>query len=126
MAFDTDVDFSETRAAEINAIGWVFTGIAIAAVFLKVFSRVESKRAGWDDFFIFFSLVWRSDGQENENGAFLTCYSTGFEYHRDCICLLLGHFGVRETYCCSGCRTWDGALREDSLLANSRISIQHW
>ncbi|KAJ5370133.1 uncharacterized protein N7496_006225 [Penicillium cataractarum] len=56
-AFDTNVDYSETRAAEINAVGWVFTGIAIAAVFLKLFARMESKRAGWDDFFIFFSLV---------------------------------------------------------------------
>jgi hypothetical protein len=57
MAFDPNVDYSETRAAEINAIGWVFTGIAIAAVSLKLFSRVESKRAGWDDFFIFLSMV---------------------------------------------------------------------
>ncbi|OKP14525.1 hypothetical protein PENSUB_13877 [Penicillium subrubescens] len=57
MAFDTNVDYDETRAAEINAVGWVFTGIAIAAVFLKIFTRVESKRAGWDDFFIFFSMA---------------------------------------------------------------------
>ncbi|GLI82140.1 hypothetical protein PoHVEF18_010541 [Penicillium ochrochloron] len=57
MAFDTNVDYDDTRAAEINAVGWVFTGIAIAAVFLKIFTRVESKRAGWDDFFIFFSMA---------------------------------------------------------------------
>ncbi|OOQ88225.1 hypothetical protein PEBR_14369 [Penicillium brasilianum] len=57
MAFDINVDYSETRAAEINTIGWVFTGIAIAAVSLKLFSRVESKRAGWDDFFIFLSMA---------------------------------------------------------------------
>ena len=56
-AFDTNVDFSQTRAAEINVIGWVFTGVAIAAVSLKIFTRMESKRAGWDDFFIFFSMV---------------------------------------------------------------------
>ncbi|KAB8272860.1 hypothetical protein BDV30DRAFT_227064 [Aspergillus minisclerotigenes] len=54
--FDTDVDFSESRAVEINVVGWVFTGVAIAAVSLKVFSRMESKRAGWDDVLIFFSL----------------------------------------------------------------------
>ncbi|RAL09102.1 uncharacterized protein BO97DRAFT_437159 [Aspergillus homomorphus CBS 101889] len=45
-SFDTDVDFNESRAAEINAVGWVFIGIAIVAVAL-----------GWDDFFIFFSMV---------------------------------------------------------------------
>lgn len=56
-SFDTDVDHSESRAAEINAIGWVFTGVAIAAVSLKLFARIESKRFGWDDFFIFLSLV---------------------------------------------------------------------
>lgn len=56
-SFDTNVDHSETRAAEINAIGWVFTGIAIAAVSLKLLARLDSKRFGWDDFFIFFSLV---------------------------------------------------------------------
>ncbi|KAE8143757.1 hypothetical protein BDV38DRAFT_289629 [Aspergillus pseudotamarii] len=54
--FDTNVDFSESRAVELNVVGWVFTGVAIAAVFLKVFSRMESKRAGWDDVLIFFSL----------------------------------------------------------------------
>lgn len=56
-SFDTNVDYSETRAAEINVIGWVFTGIAIAAVSLKLFARLDNKRFGWDDFFIFFSLV---------------------------------------------------------------------
>ncbi|KAF3385187.1 hypothetical protein F1880_001821 [Penicillium rolfsii] len=57
MSFDTNVDFDETRAVDINVVGWVFTGIAIAAVSLKIFTRVESKRAGWDDFFIFFSMA---------------------------------------------------------------------
>ncbi|CAI7616447.1 unnamed protein product [Penicillium palitans] len=56
-SFDTNVDYSETRAAEINVIGWVFTGIAIAAVSLKLFARLDNKRFGWDDFFIFFSLA---------------------------------------------------------------------
>lgn len=56
-SFDTDVDHSESRAAEVNAIGWVFTGVAIAAVSLKLFARIDSKRFGWDDFFIFLSLV---------------------------------------------------------------------
>ncbi|OGM44716.1 hypothetical protein ABOM_007358 [Aspergillus bombycis] len=54
--FNTDVDYSESRAAQINVVGWIFTGVAIVAVSLKVFSRMESKRAGWDDALIFFSL----------------------------------------------------------------------
>ncbi|RMJ28491.1 hypothetical protein PHISP_00618 [Aspergillus sp. HF37] len=55
---DTNVDFSETRAAELHAVGWVFTGIAIVTGVLKLFARFEVvKRIGWDDFFIFFSLA---------------------------------------------------------------------
>jgi hypothetical protein len=56
--FDMDVDFSESRAVEINVIAWVFTGTAIATVFLKLFARAQIvKKFGWDDFFIFLSLV---------------------------------------------------------------------
>ncbi|PYI03679.1 hypothetical protein BO78DRAFT_374496 [Aspergillus sclerotiicarbonarius CBS 121057] len=55
--FDTDVDFSESHGAEINVVAWVFTGSAIATVFLKLFARGHfSHNLGWDDFFIFFSL----------------------------------------------------------------------
>ncbi|KAL3477296.1 hypothetical protein BJX99DRAFT_226347 [Aspergillus californicus] len=54
--YKTDVDFSESRAVEINVVGWVFTGTAIAAVALKIAARQMTKRLGWDDFFIFFSL----------------------------------------------------------------------
>lgn len=53
----TDVDFSESRAVEVNVVGWVFTGIAIATVGLKVTARHMVRRLGWDDFFIFFSTV---------------------------------------------------------------------
>ncbi|KAJ5559439.1 hypothetical protein N7513_001838 [Penicillium frequentans] len=56
-SFDTNVSNIETRAAEINAVGWVFTGIAFAAVFLKLFTRIDSEQYGWDDFFIFFALA---------------------------------------------------------------------
>ncbi|KAJ5542362.1 hypothetical protein N7461_008365 [Penicillium sp. DV-2018c] len=55
-SFDTNVDYSETRAMDINVVGWVFTGLAMAAVALKLFARIDRKRFGWDDFFIFFSL----------------------------------------------------------------------
>ncbi|PLN85529.1 hypothetical protein BDW42DRAFT_183028 [Aspergillus taichungensis] len=57
-ALNTNVDFSETRGPAVNIIGWVFTGVAIVAVFLRLYARVEVvKRVGWDDFFIVFSLI---------------------------------------------------------------------
>lgn len=57
-SFNTDVDFNESRGVEINIIGWVFTGIAITTVGLKLFARGHmGKNLGWDDFFIFFSMV---------------------------------------------------------------------
>ncbi|OJJ99211.1 hypothetical protein ASPACDRAFT_43874 [Aspergillus aculeatus ATCC 16872] len=56
-SFDTDVDFSESRAGVINAVAWIFTGTAIAVVALKLFARGHvAKSLGWDDFFIFFSM----------------------------------------------------------------------
>ena len=49
---------TESRAAQVIAIAWVFTGIAVATVALKLFARAHVvKVVGWDDFFIFFSLV---------------------------------------------------------------------
>lgn len=52
------VDLTENRGAEINLFAWLFTGTAIVTVFLKLFARSQIvKRIGWDDFFIFFSLV---------------------------------------------------------------------
>ncbi|RDW78947.1 uncharacterized protein DSM5745_05799 [Aspergillus mulundensis] len=53
----TDVDFTQNRQAEVHVVGWVFTGIAIATVGLKVTARHLVHRLGWDDFFIFFSLA---------------------------------------------------------------------
>jgi hypothetical protein len=53
----TNVDFNETRAKEINICAWVFTGIAIGTVLLKLTTRAHVKKLGWDDFFIFLSLV---------------------------------------------------------------------
>ena len=56
----TDVNFNESRGIEINVVAWVFTGIAIVTVSLKLFARAQViKQLGWDDFFIFFSLVSR-------------------------------------------------------------------
>jgi hypothetical protein len=46
------------RALDVNIIAGVFTGIAIIIVFLKLFTRSQiTKRMGWDDIFIFLSLV---------------------------------------------------------------------
>ena len=61
-SFNTDVDFNESRGVEINIIGWVFTGIAITTVGLKLFARGHmGKNLGWDDFFIFCLMPSLSD-----------------------------------------------------------------
>ncbi|KAL4757607.1 uncharacterized protein BDW70DRAFT_171151 [Aspergillus foveolatus] len=54
---NTDADFSQSRQTEVHLVGWVFTGISIATVGLKVTARHMVHRLGWDDFFIFFSLA---------------------------------------------------------------------
>ncbi|KAF1814598.1 hypothetical protein P152DRAFT_280903 [Eremomyces bilateralis CBS 781.70] len=54
----TEAQFHDSRGMTVNIIAWVFTGIAIATVFLKLFARSQiTKRLGWDDFFIFLSLA---------------------------------------------------------------------
>lgn len=56
--FDENVDYSESRQAMAHAVAWVFTGIAVVAVILKLFTRVDRfHKLGWDDFFIVFSTV---------------------------------------------------------------------
>jgi hypothetical protein len=45
------------RAVEVNVVAWVFTGIAIATIGLKLAAGQIVNRVGWDDFSIFFSLV---------------------------------------------------------------------
>jgi hypothetical protein len=71
MSDSTTVDLTESRATAIYLVAWLFTGIAIVTVILKLFARSRiTKQLGWDDFFIFFSLVrirspfFRSDGPE--------------------------------------------------------------
>lgn len=55
---DTSVDLTESRSTEIIVVAWVFTGLAIVIVALKLFARAQIiMRVGWDDFFIFISLV---------------------------------------------------------------------
>ncbi|PGH18283.1 hypothetical protein AJ79_00622 [Helicocarpus griseus UAMH5409] len=50
-------DFYADRTVEVTTIAWVFTGIAIAIVGLKLFARVQVlNKLGWDDF-IFFSMI---------------------------------------------------------------------
>lgn len=49
---------SESRQTEVLTVAWVMTGTATLIVGIKLFARVKIVRAiGWDDFFIFFSLV---------------------------------------------------------------------
>lgn len=54
----TEAQYNESRGMDVNIIAWVFTGVGIAIVSLKLFARSQiTKRLGWDDFFIFFALV---------------------------------------------------------------------
>lgn len=49
----------EDRGLELLVVIWVFTILAIGVVGLKIFTRAHILHAlGWDDFFIFLSLVW--------------------------------------------------------------------
>ncbi|KIW01184.1 uncharacterized protein PV09_07466 [Verruconis gallopava] len=49
----------ESRGPQVNIIAWVFTGIAIIIVALKLFTRSQiTRKLGWDDFFIFLSLAF--------------------------------------------------------------------
>ncbi|KAK9788262.1 putative Integral membrane protein [Seiridium cardinale] len=51
----------DDRGPELLAITWVFTGLAIIVVALKLFTRQRFLQGlGWDDFFIFLSLVGRT------------------------------------------------------------------
>jgi hypothetical protein len=54
---DASINTTESRAVEVNVVAWVFTGIAIATVGLKLAARQIVNRVGWDQFFIFFSLA---------------------------------------------------------------------
>lgn len=56
----TPIDVNEDRGVLINTVAWLFTGIAIVTVSLKLFARTQTvKLLGWDDFFIFLSMVGR-------------------------------------------------------------------
>lgn len=58
-AVDTD------RGLLINTVAWLFTGLAIVTVSLKLFTRSKTvKLLGWDDIFIFLSMVSSFPDQE--------------------------------------------------------------
>jgi hypothetical protein len=70
----TAAQLQESRGTQVNVIAWVFTGIAIATVFLKLFTRSQiTKKMGWDDVLIFFSLVSTAEhahGMDAADGGF--------------------------------------------------------
>jgi hypothetical protein len=93
-------------------------------VFLKIFTRVESKRAGWDDFFIFFSMVRIDNPRDNFLRA-TKPVCLGIEHHRHGFRLILGHSRSRPTRCSRRCSAWHGTIRTNSLLADHRIPFQY-
>ncbi|KAJ5223650.1 hypothetical protein N7468_008192 [Penicillium chermesinum] len=74
--YDTNVDYSDSRTAELNSVAWVLTGAATVAVGLKLYSRLDKKLAGWDDFFIFWSMAI------SIIGSALTTYSASLRLGR--------------------------------------------
>lgn len=44
--FKTDVNFGESRGTEVNVIMWVFTGIMIVIVVLKLFAHLPTTVTG--------------------------------------------------------------------------------
>jgi hypothetical protein len=53
-------NLTDSRQTEVLVVAWVMTGLAIFTVGVKLFARAKIVRiVGWDDFFIFFSLVRR-------------------------------------------------------------------
>jgi hypothetical protein len=56
------VDLTESRQTEVLVVAWVMTGAAIFTVGIKLFARAKIVHViGWDDFFIFLSLVRRPE-----------------------------------------------------------------
>jgi hypothetical protein len=105
----SDMNLSESRGTEINVIAWVFTGIAIATVSLKLFARAQSaNRLGWDDFFIFFSLVSKAKrlASENKNMDMTDIIPQGPQHHCCCVCITLGHAWSGSTHSGSNRRLW--------------------
>ena len=119
------VDLSESRGTEVNVIAWVFTGIAMATVFLKLFVRAQTdvKRLGWDDFFIFFALVSISKiCRKRKSWRILTLSLKGHEHHCCSIRIILGDPWPRPTHSCSNCRLWYWKIGPNCEMADIRIS----
>ncbi|KAM0816104.1 putative Integral membrane protein [Seiridium cardinale] len=87
---DSSVDLTESRSSEIITIASIFTGIATATVGLKIFARanIDVHTVGWDDFFIFLSLVF------SILAAFLASYSAHIGLGRHTAAVLAEPDGV--------------------------------
>ncbi|KAL4784455.1 hypothetical protein BJX76DRAFT_220143 [Aspergillus varians] len=114
--FKTDVDFSESRAVEVNVVAWVFTGIAIGTVGLKFAARHMVHRLGWDDFFIFFSAGL------SVIAAALVSYSVTLGLGRHTAAVVAAHGIDRVTltarYQILGYRTYPGSSSDRQTKAN--------
>ena len=52
------VNLTENRQTEVLVVAWVMTGAAVLTVGIKLFARARIVHVvGWDDLFIFLSLV---------------------------------------------------------------------
>ena len=96
------VDPNESRQTEVLVVAWVMTGLAIFTVGVKLFARVKIVQViGWDDFFIFFSLV----SLQLSHIVIGFCLSFAIDTECNClvICTLWGDFRIwssHKCYCC--------------------------
>jgi hypothetical protein len=77
------VDLRESRQTEVLVVAWVMTGAAIFTVGVKLFARVKIVQVvGWDDFFIFLSLVRHFLHLLISSMSVLSSYLPDFEHLR--------------------------------------------
>ena len=113
-SFNTNVDYNESRGAEINGVGWVFTGIATVTVGLKFYARMDkTQRLGWDDFFIFLSWVSRLANSPGKTTIVADELSQGIESGCDGFSLIRGHPRLGPAYGSSDCCPWLRTIRPD-------------
>jgi hypothetical protein len=104
-------DFNASRGAAANITAWVSTGIGIAIVFLKLFTRTRiTKITGWDDIFIFVSLVGTIREACHVLGTHLMPRFAGVQHHCSVICLLFSLTWIGKTYTGGSAAVWHRSI----------------
>lgn len=123
--FRTDVDFDENRQLEINLVAWICTGVAITVVAFKLFTRAHiTKVVGWDDFFIFLSLVRKPSSSCSYRLRFAHgTQPLGPQHHCFCVCVVFGDAGFWPAHDSGGDGTgWARTPGQHCHVAAARLS----